>query len=126
MHINGFHQATYYPCPQKNHMVTEDNNSNKEASSKDERFQRMCVFCLHSKWRLQNRTDRKMVTLLDFLHSQIRIAILWHSPHPTAPQDYNKRNRTALWVKETVWLSKGLNTAVQLLLARTENCTSSL
>lgn len=58
VYINGFHQATDHPCPQQNHMVTENNNSNKKASSKDECFQRMCIFCLHSKWRLE-RDDRE-------------------------------------------------------------------
>lgn len=53
VYINGFHQATDHPRPQKNHMVAENNNSNKKPSSKDKCFQRMCIFCLHSKWRLE-------------------------------------------------------------------------
>lgn len=85
MYINGFHQATDHPRPQKNHMVTENNNSNKKASSKDECFQRMCIFCLHSKWRLERGNRQGIVTIFSFMYSQIRSTILKYSPFPITP-----------------------------------------
>lgn len=86
VYVNGFHQATDHPCPQKNHMVTENNNSNKKASSKDECFQRMSIFCLHSKWRLERDYSQGTVTIFSFMYSQIRSTILQYSPLPNYPR----------------------------------------
>lgn len=119
VHVNGFHQATDHPCPQKNHMVTENNNPNKKASSKDECFQRMCIFCLHSKWRLERDNRQGTVTIFSFLYSQIRSTILQCSPFPITPQDYNRTNGTMLWAKGMVGLNKGCNTRIQLLSGKT-------
>lgn len=102
VYVNGFHQATNHPCPQKNHMVTENNDANKKASSKDERLQRMRIFCLHSKWRLERDKRQGTITTFSFTHSQIRTTILQYSPFPITPQDYNRTNGTTLGAKGMV------------------------
>lgn len=121
VYINGFHQATYHPCPQENHMVTENNNSNKKASSEDNCFQRMCIFCLHSKWRLEG-DDRQESSH----HFQVHIPpnqnhhslVLSPSHYPTRLQ---QKNGNVVEVKGNGMTErKALTTGVQLLVGKTE------
>lgn len=116
VYINGFHQAAYYPCPEKNHMVAENNNSNEKASSEDKRFQRMCIFCLHSKRRLQkdNRQENCHHFQFSTPPNQHHHSVVL-SP---SPQDSRRKSRIMLWEKDVVWLSTGLNPSAQLLLGK--------
>lgn len=90
VYINGFHQATNHPGPQKNHMVAENNNSNKKASPKDECFQGMCIFCLHSKWRLERENSHHCHVYV-LPNQSHHFAMFSLSHYPTRLQ-HNKEN----------------------------------
>lgn len=58
--VNGLQQSEGHPGPEEKHMVTEDHDSDEETSSKDDCLRWMSIFCLHTKWSLMDKQDRRL------------------------------------------------------------------
>ena len=51
VNVEGFRETEGNPGPQKHHVVTEDHDTNEEASSQDQSLVRVCILSLHAERR---------------------------------------------------------------------------
>ena len=56
VNVDGFQETEGNPGPQKHHVVTEDHDTDEEASSQDQSLGWVCILGLHAERRLEDTT----------------------------------------------------------------------